>query len=109
MPAERYHPYMNRWIAFIALLTVRAAWAQPSSLAGEWEMTTLRFDGASKDYIRVSVETQGDKLVGTTQRGLKLEIAVHGTELDIQASDKDGKPQGKWTGHVTGNALSGFA
>jgi amidase len=105
--ARRYHPYMNRWITVVALLSFPAAWAQPSSLVGEWEMTMLRFDGASKDYTRLTVETQGDKIVGTTARGLKLEMALHGSDVDIRVSDKDGKPQGTLTGHIVGTTLSG--
>jgi len=90
-----------------ALLSVPAAWAQPSSLVGDWDMTLLRFDGASKDHTRVTVEMKGDKVVGTTARGLKLEIAVHGSELNMRLFDKNGKPQGTWTGRSAGNELSG--
>ncbi len=100
---------MNPWITIAALLGCAAAWAQPASLAGEWELTALRFDGASKDYTRMTVEVQGDKIVGTTSRGLKLEMAVLGSDLNIQASDKDGKFQGTWTGHVVGSAGSELA
>ncbi len=94
-------------IPIAIILCGGAAWAQPSNLSGEWELTALRFDGAMKDYTRLTVEVHDDKVVGTTMRGLKLNMAVRGDDVDIQVSDKEGKPQGNWKARLDGGMLSG--
>ncbi len=90
-------------ILFMAVLSCGPALAQVPSLTGEWEFTALRFGGASKDYTRLAVAMEGDKTVGTTTRGLKMEMALHGSDMDIHVFDKEGKPQGTWKAHLEGN------
>jgi amidase len=82
------------------------AWAQ-SSLAGEWEMTMLRFDGASRDFTRVTFTTSGGKLTGTTARSMRLDGTVSGDNITLQAFDKDGKLRGTISGRLAGGTLSG--
>lgn len=81
--------------------------AQSTNLAGDWEVTFLRFDGAQRDYTRFTLEANGDKLTGTTSRNLKLEGTVRGTEVEFRALDKDGKFQGTLTGRLSNGELNG--
>ena len=67
----------------------------------------LRFDGAARDYTRVNIQADGDKLVATTSRNMKLEGTLHGAALDFRAFDKDGKERGTLTGRVANGELSG--
>jgi hypothetical protein len=89
------------------LVGCAAAWAQPSRLAGEWDFTTVRGDDASRDSMRLSITAEGDKALGATSRGMKLEIALHGSDLTIQVFGKEGKPQGTFTGHLDGDTMTG--
>jgi amidase len=97
---------MNR-IALALVFSYALSWAQPANLAGEWEFTLLRFDGAQRDYTRVNLEASGDKLTGSTSRMLKLEGTVHGTTIEFRALDKDGKERGTLTGRAANGELSG--
>ena len=94
-------------ISIAILLASASVWAQQPDLSGDWELTALRFDGASRDYTRLTISPQGGKLIGVTTRGLKFDIARNGADLTIQVSNKDDKLQGVWTGRFDGSTLSG--
>jgi len=95
--------------ALVVMLVCSAAWAQSQSpdLAGDWEFTISRFGGAQRDYTRVKIEVQGDKLTATTTRQMKMEGAVRGSSLELKVFDRDGKSAGTLTGAISGGQLSG--
>lgn len=97
----------------IAITLACATAAQPSNpleqFAGEWEFTTLRFEGAQRDYFRVTIEVQGGKLAGVTSRKMKLEGLAQGANIEFRAFDKEGKEQGTLTGRILNGELNGEA
>jgi amidase len=94
-------------IGWFLVLGCASLWGQNASLTGEWEFTLLRFDGAARDYTRVNIDANGDKLSATTSRGMKLEGALRGTAVDFRAFDKDGKERGTLQGRLANDQLSG--
>jgi amidase len=96
-------------LAFVLMTASCAALAQPANLAGDWVLTTLRFDGAQRDYTRVTFQVDGSKISGVTSRNLKLTGSVNGTTIELRATDKDGKDRGALTGRVANGELSGEA
>src|SRR5437899_3153242 len=94
-------------IGWLVVLGCASVWGQNASLTGEWEFTLLRFDGAARDYTRVNIDANGDKLSATASRGMKLEGALRGAALDFRAFDKDGKERGTLQGRLANDQLSG--
>ncbi len=83
-----------------------AASAQPANLAGEWEVTMLRFNGAQRDFFRANFTIEGDQLNGTLGTR-SVEGSVKNSGIDFRWLNKDKKPLATLTGSLTGADLSG--
>jgi amidase len=93
-------------LALVSTILCAAASAQPANLAGEWELTLLRFNGAQRNYTRANLEVRGDQLSGTVGERT-AEGTVKGATVQFRLLDKEKKLFATLSGSLANSTLSG--
>src|ERR1041385_7658017 len=83
----------------------RGAEAQPSEVAGSWEVAWVQFGHTNVN--RVQLNATADKITGKAIRNLNLEGTLKGDRLELKLVDQEKRPVATLSGTVRGDNLSG--